>query len=150
MARLKSNKFYIVKILRLCWHLRIFRLNDNCESKIVDQFRAATPDLPGIAKATAATSFWCKRLGVDAIISTNNIKGDDSRLKVPGILKLESFFWMNRKIAAEWSDRSVGTQVKGTRLYCTAISHSRSLYSAIQILYQRNSTSLCQSKSSFR
>jgi hypothetical protein len=87
---------------------------DRVARSAVVQFRAATPDLPGIAKGTAATSSWCERLGVDAIISSNDIKGDDGRLKTPGILKLESFFWLNRKITAEWSDQSVGTQVKGT------------------------------------
>ena len=87
---------------------------DRMARSAVVQFRAATPDLPGIAKGTAATSSWCERLDVDAIISSNDIKGDDGRLKAPGILKLESFFWINRKITAEWSDQSVGTQVKGT------------------------------------
>ncbi len=87
---------------------------DRVARSAVVQFRAATPDLPGIAKGTAATSSWCERLGVDAIISSNDIKGDDGRLKAQGILKLESFFWLNRKITAEWSDQSVGTQVKGT------------------------------------
>ncbi len=87
---------------------------DRVSRSAVVQFRAATPDLPGIAKGTAATSSWCERLGVDAIVSTNDIKGDDGRFKAPGILKLESFFWLNRKIVAEWSDQSIGTQVKGT------------------------------------
>jgi hypothetical protein len=87
---------------------------DRLARSAVLQFRAATPDLPGIAKGTVATSSWCERLGVDAIFSTNDIKGDDGRLKEAGILELESFFWVNRKIKAEYSNQSVGAQVKGT------------------------------------
>ena len=87
---------------------------DRIARSAVIQFRAATPDLPGIAKGTVATSSWCERLGVDAIVSTNDIKGDDGRLKEPGILELESFWWVNRKIKAEYSNQSVGAQVKGT------------------------------------
>ncbi len=87
---------------------------DRIARSAVLQFRAATPDLPGIAKGTVATSSWCERLGVDAIVSTNNIKGDDGRLKEPGIIELDSFLWVNRKIKAEYSNQSVGAQVKGT------------------------------------
>jgi hypothetical protein len=87
---------------------------DRIARSAVLQFRAATPDLPGIAKGTVATSSWCERLGVDAIVSTNDIKGDDGRLKQPGIVELESFLWVNRKIKAEYSNQSVGAQVKGT------------------------------------
>jgi hypothetical protein len=87
---------------------------DRIARSAVLQFRAATPDLPGIAKGTVATSSWCERLGVDAIVSTNNIKGDDGRLKQPGIIELDSFLWVNRKIKAEYSNQSVGAQVKGT------------------------------------
>ena len=75
---------------------------DRLARSAVLQFRAATPDLPGIAKGTVATSSWCERLGVDAIVSTNNIKGDDGRLKQPGIIELDSFLWVNRKIKAEY------------------------------------------------
>ncbi len=87
---------------------------DRIARSAVLQFRAATPDLPGIAKGTVATSSWCERLGVDAIVSTNDIKGDDGRLKQPGIIELDSFWWVNRKIKAEYSNQSVGAQVKGT------------------------------------
>jgi hypothetical protein len=87
---------------------------DRIARSAVLQFRAATPDLPGIAKGTVATSSWCERLGVEAIVSTNDIKGDDGRLKAAGILELESFWWVNRKIKAEYSNQSVGAQVKGT------------------------------------
>ena len=79
----------------------------------VVQFRAASPDLPGIAKGTAASSRWCERLGVDAIISSNDIKGDDGRLAAPGI-KQVSNFWINRKATAQYGQQSVGPQVK----YC--------------------------------
>ena len=79
----------------------------------VVQFRAASPDLPGIAKGTVASSRWCDRLGVDAIISSNDIKGDDGRLSAPG-LKEVSNFWINRKSTAQYGQQSVGPQVK----YC--------------------------------
>jgi hypothetical protein len=92
----------------------IERKIDRIARSAVLQFRAATPDLPGIAKGSLATSTWCERLGVDAIVSTNNIKGDDGRLQQPGILKLGSFWWVNRKIKAEYSHQSVGSQVKVT------------------------------------
>jgi hypothetical protein len=87
---------------------------DRLARSAVLQFRAATPDLPGIAKGTVATSSWCERLGVDAIVSTNDIKGDDGRLTEPSIIELDSFWWVNRKIKAEYSNQSVGAQVKGT------------------------------------
>lgn len=92
----------------------IERKIDRIARSAVMQFRAATPDLPGIAKGTVATSDWCERLGVDAIVSSNDIKGDDGRLKQLGVIKLESFWWVNRKIKAEYSNQSVGAQVKGT------------------------------------
>ncbi len=78
----------------------------------VTQFRAATPDLPGILKGTMATSAWCERLGVDAIISKNDIKGDDGRLSAPGIKEVESF-WLNRKSDGSYGEQVVGPQVKG-------------------------------------
>ena len=79
----------------------------------VVQFRAASPDLPGIAKGTMASSYWCERLGVDAIISSNDIKGDDGRLSAPGIKEVSNF-WINRKATAQYGQQSVGPQVK----YC--------------------------------
>lgn len=78
----------------------------------VAQFRAATPDYPGLIKGSMATSRWCERLGVDAIISSNDIKGDDGRLSTPGI-KTVSSFWVNRKSDGRYSQQSVGPQVKG-------------------------------------
>jgi hypothetical protein len=82
-------------------------------SRSVVQFRAASPDLPGIAKGTVASSDWCVRLGVDAIISSNDIKGDDGRLSAPGI-KTVSNFWINRKATARYGQQSVGSQVQCT------------------------------------
>jgi hypothetical protein len=93
---------------------QIEREIDKIANSSVLQFRAATPDLPGIAKGTVASSYWCERLGVDAIVSTNDIKGDDGRLKQPGIIKLDRYLWINRKLKAEYCDQSVGSQVKGT------------------------------------
>jgi hypothetical protein len=78
----------------------------------VTQFRAASPDFPGIAKGTAGVSGWCEYLAVDAIVSKNDIKGDDGRFSTPGI-KTISELWINRKSDAEYSQQSVGPQVKG-------------------------------------
>jgi hypothetical protein len=78
----------------------------------VTQFRAATPDFPGIAKGTAGVSGWCEYLAVDAIVSKNDIKGDDGRFSTPGIKELTEF-WVNRKADAEYGEQSVGPQVKG-------------------------------------
>ena len=80
----------------------------------VMQFRAASPDLPGIAKGTLASSTWCNRLGVDAIISVNDIKGADRRLLEPGIKEVGNF-WLNRKTKPQRRARqAVGPQVKLT------------------------------------
>ena len=80
----------------------------------VYQFRAASPALPGIAKGTMSSSQWCKRLGVDAIISLNDIKGDDKkRLSRLGIQEVSNF-WVNRKATASYGQQTVGPQVKYT------------------------------------
>jgi ribonuclease HI len=80
--------------------------------RTVSQFRAATPDLPGLMKGTMGASRWCDRLGVDAIISTNDIKGDDGRLSTPGIQAV-SQLWVNRKSDGQYGQQAVGPQVKG-------------------------------------
>ena len=77
----------------------------------VYQFRAATPDLPGIAKGTMSSSHWCEHLDVDAIISLNDIKGDDNRLSRLGIQEVSNF-WVNRKATAQYGQQTVGPQVK--------------------------------------
>ena len=79
----------------------------------VYQFRAASPELPGIAKGTVAYSSWPERLGVDAIVSADDIKGDDGRFSEPGV-KEASDFWINRKATAEYGQQTVGPQVKYT------------------------------------
>jgi hypothetical protein len=79
---------------------------------LVTQFRAASPDFPGMAKGTLATSLWCEFLGVDAIVAQNDIKGDDGQFTEPGI-KTVSAFWVNRKADAVYGEQSVGPQVKG-------------------------------------
>ena len=83
--------------------------------RLVSQFRAAStdPDLPGMAKGTMQMSQWAERLGVEAIISANDIKGDDGRFSAPGI-KAVSDFWINRKVDAQYGTQVVGPQVKGT------------------------------------
>jgi hypothetical protein len=80
--------------------------------RTVSQFRAATPDLPGMLKGTMSTSAWCDRLGIDAIISKSDIKGSDGTLSEPG-LKEVSNFWVNRKSDGQYSEQKVGAQVKG-------------------------------------
>ena len=79
---------------------------------LVTQFRAASLDFPGIAKGTLTHSAWCDYLGVDAIVSRSNIKGDDGRFSTIGIHEVENF-WINRKADAEYGLQSVGPQVKG-------------------------------------
>lgn len=77
----------------------------------VYQFRAASPTFPGIAKGTVTYSSWAERLNVDAIISIDDIKGDDGRLSELGI-KEASNFWINRKATAKYGQQTVGPQVK--------------------------------------
>ena len=77
----------------------------------VYQFRAASPELPGMAKGTMSSSQWCERLGVDAIISLNDIKGDDRRLSRLGVQEISNF-WINRKATASYGQQTVGPQVK--------------------------------------
>ena len=79
---------------------------------LVTQFRAASPDFPGIAKGTLTYSKWCEDLGVEAIVSRSDIKGDDGRFSQAGIHEVESF-WINRKADAQYGFQSVGPQVKG-------------------------------------
>ena len=79
---------------------------------LVTQFRAASPDFPGMAKGTLTYSQWCKDLGVEAIVSRSDIKGDDNRFSRAGIHEVESF-WINRKADAQYGFQSVGPQVKG-------------------------------------
>ncbi|MEM9215652.1 MAG: hypothetical protein AAGD25_15085 [Cyanobacteria bacterium P01_F01_bin.150] len=88
---------------------------DRFAGRLVSQFRAAStdPDMPGIAKGTMQSSCWAERLGVDAIISTNDIKGDDGKFSTPGIHEV-SDFWINRKSDAQHGTQVVGPQVKGT------------------------------------
>ncbi|MEO1792682.1 MAG: hypothetical protein AAFR25_10715, partial [Cyanobacteria bacterium J06629_19] len=89
------------------------RQENSLARRSVVQFRAASPDLPGIAKGTMASSRWCDRLGVDAIISSNDIKGDDGRLSAPSVKDLSNF-WVNRKSTGQYGQQSVGPQVKYT------------------------------------
>ncbi len=79
---------------------------------LVTQFRAASPDFPGMAKGTLSYSDWCKDLGVEAIVSRSDIKGDDGRFSRTGIHEVEAF-WINRKADAQYGFQSVGPQVKG-------------------------------------
>ncbi|MFM2431179.1 MAG: hypothetical protein RLZZ511_2392 [Cyanobacteriota bacterium] len=92
--------------------LRVPEDGDKNLSQTVTQFRAATPDFPGIAKGTVGTSGWCEYLGVDAIVSKNDIKGDDGQFSTPGVKELAEF-WVNRKSDGEYGLQSVGPQVKG-------------------------------------
>jgi hypothetical protein len=82
--------------------------------KAVVQFRAAIVDVPGIAKGTAKTSGWCERLGVDAVISLDDIKGaeKDGIFGRPGVVEVDSNLWMNRKDIAKYGEQKVGPQVK--------------------------------------
>jgi hypothetical protein len=88
-------------------------LNGKIERSVI-QFRAALSDVSGIAKGTAKTSDWCRKLGVDAIISLDDVKGakQDGVLDRPGLVEVNSNLWMNRKDIAQYADQTVGAQVK--------------------------------------
>ncbi|MBE9062868.1 hypothetical protein [cf. Phormidesmis sp. LEGE 11477] len=86
------------------------RAIDDYASRLVTQFRAATPDLPGVLKGTATASIWCDRLNVDAIVSIDDIKGDSEQFQ-PGIIELDEL-WINSKEVAEYGQQAVGAQVK--------------------------------------
>jgi hypothetical protein len=87
---------------------------DRTAEKAVLQFRAALTDVTGIAKGTAKTSAWCERLGVDAIISLDDVKGTEKGgvLDRPGLVELDSNLWINRKDIAQYGEQRVGPQVK--------------------------------------
>jgi hypothetical protein len=82
--------------------------------RTVLQFRAALSDVPGIAKGTLKTSSWAERLGVDAIISLDDVKGATigGVFDRPGVIELNSDLWINRKDIARYGEQSVGSQVK--------------------------------------
>jgi hypothetical protein len=87
---------------------------DRTAERAVVQFRAALTDVPGIAKGTAKTSQWCERLGVNAIISLDDVKGAEKGgvLDRPGVVDLNSNLWINRKDVAQYGEQRVGPQVK--------------------------------------
>ena len=58
---------------------------------LVTRFRAASPNFAGIAKGTLTYSQWCKDLGVEAIVSRSDIKGDNGRFFRAGVHEVESF-----------------------------------------------------------
>jgi hypothetical protein len=88
-------------------------INGKIDRSVI-QFRAALTDVPGIAKGTAKTSDWCKKLGVDAIISLDDVKGAKKGgvFDRPGLVELDSDLWMNRKDIAKYAHQTVGMQVK--------------------------------------
>jgi hypothetical protein len=94
----------------------IGKMLDKAADEGIIQFRAAITDTPGMIKGTAKTSQWAERLGVDAIISLNDIKGAGAQLSKAGIVELNkgSTFWLGRKEVATWGEQSVGMQVKIT------------------------------------
>ncbi|MEM6453219.1 MAG: hypothetical protein AAF703_23240 [Cyanobacteria bacterium P01_D01_bin.105] len=94
------------------------RANQEIEKKLyslahnrVSQFRAGTPVFPGIAKGTMSVSRWTERLGVDFIISVDDIKGGSQVFLTPGRMMV-THFWVNRKTDAEYGQQGVGPQVK--------------------------------------
>ncbi len=95
------------------------QLIHNHLTQTVSQFRAATPELPGILKGTLTASQLVEQLGVDAIASTSCVKGDDGQLSSPGIHNL-SQLWLNRKLDGRYNTQAVGTQLKGTIPQATA------------------------------
>lgn len=100
----------------------IGKMLDKAADEGIIQFRAAITDTPGMIKGTAKTSQWAERLGVDAIISLNDIKGAGAQLSEAGIVEVKkgSTFWLGRKEVATWGEQSVGMQVKITIPSATA------------------------------
>jgi hypothetical protein len=94
----------------------IDRAVDSLANRAVVQFRSAISGVSGLMKGTCQTSSWCARLGVDAIVSLDNIKGHrkgDGAFYTPGIQEVDGDLWINRKKVAKYSQQSVGPQVKG-------------------------------------
>jgi len=87
--------------------------------KTVSQFRAATPELPGMLKGALSSSELVDELGVDVLCSVSCVKGDDGRLSRPGIHEV-SQLWLNRKLEGRYRTQAVGAQVKGVVLEATA------------------------------
>jgi hypothetical protein len=88
---------------------------DRLANETVVQFRAAVTNVPGLMKGTCQTSSWCARLGVDAVVSLDNVKGSQKGgFYSPGIQQQENGdLWINRKKVAKYAYQSVGPQVKG-------------------------------------
>ena len=80
-----------------------------------------------------ATSRWCERLGVDVILSKNDIKGDDGTLSEPGIKEVNQF-WINRKSDGKYGEQVVGSQVKGCIPEATLTEFNPRLLRQIEVL----------------
>lgn len=101
----------------------------------VTQFRAGSPDLPGLIKGTMATSQWCDRLGVDLIVSSDDIKGANSSLLEPGI-KSASDLFVNRMTDAAYGYQMIGPQVKACIPEATLHEFNPKIEERAQRLYE--------------
>jgi hypothetical protein len=68
------------------------------------QFRAGSPDMPGVIKGTCRVSAWCDRLQVDAILSLSSFKAtqqlNGEKPQLVGIQTVSNFFFANKSYAA--------------------------------------------------
>jgi hypothetical protein len=68
------------------------------------QFRAGSPDIPGVIKGTCRVSTWCDRLQVDAILSLSSFKATQQlsgeKPNLVGIQTVSNFFFANKSYAA--------------------------------------------------
>jgi hypothetical protein len=61
------------------------------------QFRAGSPDIPGVIKGTCRVSAWCDRLQVDAILSLSSFKATQQlsgeKPQIVGVQTVSNFFF---------------------------------------------------------
>lgn len=68
------------------------------------QFRAGSPEIPGVIKGTCRVSDWCDRLEVDAILSLSSFKAtqrlNGEKPQLLGMQLVSDFFFANKTYAA--------------------------------------------------
>lgn len=68
------------------------------------QFRAGSPEIPGVIKGTCRVSVWCDRLQVDAILSLSSFKATQQlsgeKPQLVGVQTVSNFFFANKSYAA--------------------------------------------------
>ncbi|MCY6494323.1 A1S_2505 family phage non-structural protein [Leptolyngbya sp. GGD] len=68
------------------------------------QFRAGSPEIPGVIKGTCRVSEWCDRLQIDAILSLSSFKAtqrsNGEKPQLVGVQLVPNFFFANKTYAA--------------------------------------------------